>query len=151
MFCTKASPAITTLTLWSCWSPRIGRSRALRRPWSPSTRLLAYCSVQCQAAGSSSPSTAGVRRRRLVGDDLDRDDRRYADGPLEEAVGGLGVATRGHEHVDDLPGLVDRAVDVAPPAGDPHVGLVDLPAVNDAMTAGPGRLGQQRVNRCTHQ
>jgi hypothetical protein len=55
----------------------------------------------------------------LVGDDLDRDDRRYADGPLEEAVGGLGVARRGHEHVDDLPGLVDRAVDVAPPAGDP--------------------------------
>jgi hypothetical protein len=119
MFCTKVCPAITTLTLWSCWSPRIGRSRALRRPWSPSTRLLAYCSVQCQAAGSSSPSTAGVRRRRLVGDDLDRDDRRYADGPLEEAVGGLGVAARGHEHVDDLPGLVDRTVHIPPSPSDP--------------------------------
>jgi hypothetical protein len=46
--------------------------------------------------------------------------------------------------VDELPGLVDRAVDVAPAAGDPHVGLVDLPAVTDAMTAGPGRLGQQQ-------
>jgi hypothetical protein len=47
------------LALWSCWSARIGRSRVLRRPGSASTRLLAYCSVQCQAAGSSSPSTAG--------------------------------------------------------------------------------------------
>jgi hypothetical protein len=65
--------------------------------------------------------------------------------------GGLGVATRGHEHVDDLPELVDRPVDVASPTGDPHVGLVDLPAVTDAMAAGPGRLGQQRGNRWTHR
>jgi hypothetical protein len=47
------------------------------------------------------------------------------------------------EYVDDLAELVDRAVDVAPPTGDPHVGLVDLPAVSHQVPAGPGNLGQQ--------
>ena len=36
-----------TLALRSCLRPRIGRSRAFSRPWSASTRLLAYCSVRC--------------------------------------------------------------------------------------------------------
>jgi hypothetical protein len=31
-FCTNACPAITIPTLWSCLSPRIGRSRAFSRP-----------------------------------------------------------------------------------------------------------------------
>jgi hypothetical protein len=48
-----------TLALRSCLSPRIGRSRDFKRPWSASTRLLAYCSVRCQAAGSSSSSRTG--------------------------------------------------------------------------------------------
>ena len=48
-----------TLALRSCLSPRIGRSRDFKRPWSASTRLLAYCSVRCQAAGSSSSSWTG--------------------------------------------------------------------------------------------
>jgi hypothetical protein len=43
-----------------------------------------------------------------------------------------------------LPELVDRSVDIAPPAGDLDIGLVDLPAVADGMAAGPGGLGQQR-------
>jgi len=38
-------------------SPRIGRSRRFSWPWSASMRLLAYCSVRCQAAGASSSST----------------------------------------------------------------------------------------------
>jgi hypothetical protein len=41
-----------------------------------------------------------------------------ADGALEEPAGRCRVPPRGHEHVDDLPELVDRAVDIAPPAGD---------------------------------
>src|SRR5215207_8809053 len=57
-FCTNACPAITILALRSCLSPRIGPSRAFSRPWSASTRLLAYRSVRCKAAGSSS-STIG--------------------------------------------------------------------------------------------
>ena len=59
-------------------------------------------------------------------------------------MGGLGVPARGDKHVDDLPELVDRAVHVAPPAGDLHIGLVHLPAVTDGVAAGPGSLGQQR-------
>jgi len=54
--------------------------------------------------------------------------RGRGDGPLEAPSGCGGVATRGHEHVEDLAGLVDRAVDVAPLAGDLAVDLVDLPA-----------------------
>jgi hypothetical protein len=50
----------------------------------------------------------------------------------------------GDEHVDDLAELVDRAVDVAPPAGDLHVGLIDPLTVPDRVAAGPGGLGQQR-------
>jgi hypothetical protein len=79
----------------------------------------------------------------LVGHNFHRDDRRGADGLLEEALGGVRVATRGDERVDDLPELVDRAVNVAPLASHLHVGLVDLPAVPDGMPAGPGGVGQQ--------
>jgi hypothetical protein len=46
-----------------------------------------------------------------------------------------------HRDVDDLAELVDRAVDVPPPTGDLHVGLVDLPAITNSMPTGPGRLG----------
>jgi hypothetical protein len=59
-------------------------------------------------------------------------------------MGCLGVAPRGDEDVDDLPELVDGAVDVAPLTGDLHVRLVHLPAISDAMSAGPGGVGQQR-------
>jgi hypothetical protein len=58
-FWTNAWPAMIALALRSRLRPRIGRSRAFKRPWSASTRLLAYCSVRCHAAGSSSSSTTG--------------------------------------------------------------------------------------------
>jgi len=41
-----------------------------------------------------------------------------------------------------LPELVDRAVDVAPLAGDLEIGLVDLLAIADGVAAGPGGLGE---------
>src|SRR6266498_267671 len=59
MFWTKAWPAITTLAPRSVLSPRIGRKRRFSWPWSASSRLLAYCSVRCQAAGATSSSTLG--------------------------------------------------------------------------------------------
>jgi hypothetical protein len=59
-------------------------------------------------------------------------------------MGCLGVAPRGDEDVDDLAELVDGPVDIPPPASDLHIGLVDLPAIADAVAAGPGGLGQQR-------
>jgi hypothetical protein len=54
------------------------------------------------------------------------------------------VAPRGDEHVDDLAELVDRPVHIAPPPGDLHIGLVDLPAISNTMPARPSSLGQQR-------
>ena len=48
----------------SIFSPRIGRSRALSRPWSASHRLFSYCPVLWKAAGISSSITfakAGAR------------------------------------------------------------------------------------------
>ena len=58
----------------------------------------------------------------------------------EEPAGGRGISPSGDEHVDDLAELVDRAVDVAPLAGDLHIGLVDLPAVTDGVPARPSGL-----------
>ena len=55
----KAWPAVTALAPASVFSPRIGRRRRFSCPWSASTRLFAYRSVRCHAAGSSSSSTLG--------------------------------------------------------------------------------------------
>jgi hypothetical protein len=58
-FCMNATPAMITCAVRSVRNPRIGRSRCLRRLWSASIRLLAYCSTWCQAAGTSSSRTRG--------------------------------------------------------------------------------------------
>jgi hypothetical protein len=60
-------------------------------------------------------------------------------GPLEEAPGGPRVPPCGHEHVNNL---VERAVDIAPLAGDVGIGLFDLSASPDGLSAGSGSLGQ---------
>ena len=39
--------------------------------------------------------------------------------------------------------LIDRPVDVAPFAGDFHVGLVDVPTVTDRVPARSGRVGEE--------
>jgi hypothetical protein len=78
----------------------------------------------------------------VVGDDLNRSDLGGADGPLEELAGSLGVPAWGDEHINDLAGLVDRPVHVAPPTRHLDVGLVDLPAVPGPVAARPCGLGQ---------
>jgi hypothetical protein len=40
--------------------------------------------------------------------------------------------------------LVDRPVEVDPPAGDLHVRLVDVPPVPDPVPTEPGRVGEHR-------
>ena len=45
---------------------RIGRSRAFNRPWSASTRLLAYWTVLCNASGASSPMALASAAARSV-------------------------------------------------------------------------------------
>ena len=65
-------------------------------------------------------------------------------GAGEEAAGGGGVPVLGQQHVDDLPVLVDRLVQVALPAGDLDVDLVDEPAVAGGVPEGASGVGEQR-------
>jgi hypothetical protein len=61
----------------------------------------------------------------------------------EEPSRGPGVSPCRDVDVDDLAVLVDRPVDVAPPASDLHIGLIDVPPVADRVLARSGRIGQQ--------
>ena len=51
------------------------------------------------------------------------------------------IAARGHEPVNDLAELIDRAIHVAPLTSD--LGFVDLPAAADGVPARAGGLGEQ--------
>ena len=62
----KAWPRMITRAVRSVLRPRIGRNRALSRPWSHSTRLLAYCSVLCLALGNRSAMTYANAAARSV-------------------------------------------------------------------------------------
>src|ERR1019366_1586893 len=53
------------------------------------------------------------------------------------------VTLLGHEHVDDLPVLVNGPVDVSPGTGDLHIRLIDEPVTTHAMAAWPGRVDEQ--------
>ena len=58
---------LTGLAVRSVFKPRIGRSLAFNRPWSHSTRLLAYLIVLCNAWGSNSSITfANVAARSVM-------------------------------------------------------------------------------------
>jgi hypothetical protein len=82
--------------------------------------------------------------RRPIGGDLDGPDLARADGPLKEPPGSRGISPSGDEHVDDLPELVDRTADIAPPPGDPHLRLVHRPAISHGVATRSGSLSQQR-------
>ena len=82
-------------------------------------------------------------RSGLVGGDLDRR-RPVPQGSDEEPAGGGGVPLLGQQHVDDLPVLVDRAVEVPPPPGHLDVGLVDEPPVSGGVPERSGGVGEQR-------
>ena len=140
---------MTTLALRSCLSPRIGRSQAFSRPWSHSTPLLAYWSVRCQAAASSASSTAGYAGARSVVTSTGR--TLVESMACLKPVGGVSVSSGGHEHVDDLAELVDRAVHIAPLPGDLQVGLIDLPAVAPRCRQGRAASASSGVNRWTQR
>src|ERR687894_1116890 len=82
--------------------------------------------------------------RGLVGGDLHRDDSRGGQCPGEETPSRGTISPCGYVHVDDLPELVDRPVDVAPATRHFDVGLVDPPAVADPVPARACRLCEQR-------
>jgi len=102
---------------------------------------LAYWSVRCRRW--QQVLQHGRVDRRLIGGDLDGRDLGRADGLVEEPTGGLGVSARGDEHVDDLPELVDRAVDIASAPSHLHICLVHRPSIPDGVSTWPGSLGQQ--------
>src|SRR5262249_35621309 len=116
-------------------SPRIGCSRALSRPWSASIALFAYRSVTCRAAGAASSSTRGIDRR-PIGGDLDRR-QPLLQRTSEEAARGRGITPPGDQHVDHLPVLIDRAIQVAPATGDLDVRFVHEPPTPGGVPSRP--------------
>jgi hypothetical protein len=78
-----------------------------------------------------------------VGGHLDRSGR-YGERTLEEPAGRFPVTSFACVHVDDLPELVDRPVQVAPLAVNFHIGFVDLPSVAGHVPAGSGDLDERR-------
>ena len=67
-----------------------------------------------------------------------------AESAFEEPAGRRGVPLFGQQHVDDLPELVDRPIQVPPPASDLHIGLIHEPPIPDRVPTRPGGLGEQR-------
>ena len=78
-----------------------------------------------------------------VGDDLGRG-RPVLKGAGEESPDGRQVSLLGDQHVDHLPELVDRPVQINPPPGNLDVGLIYKPAITWRMSARSCRLDQQR-------
>jgi hypothetical protein len=97
----------------------------------------------CQAAGPSLVEHARIRGC-PVGDDLDRRHTSGFPGVLEEPAGRLAVPATRRVQVDDLRELVDRSIQVHPPAGDFHIRFIHVPPVADPVPAEPGRVGRQR-------
>jgi hypothetical protein len=56
--------------------------------------------------------------------------------------GGIRVPTHRHEHVDNLPILVDRPVHIPPHAVDLHIRFIDEPAVTRRVPGEPGGVGE---------
>jgi hypothetical protein len=61
----------------------------------------------------------------------------------EELAGGRQIPFLRHQHVDDLPELINRAVQVDPPTGNLDVGFIGEPATTRGVSARPGCLDQQ--------
>ena len=132
-----------TLAERSCLRPRIGPQPRLE------TAMIGLDPVVGVSVGAMPckwQQLLQYRRvhRRPIGGDLGGPELGRADGPLKEPPGSRGISPRGDEHVDDLPELVDRAIEVAPLPGDPHLGLVHRPAISHGVATRSGSLGQQR-------
>jgi hypothetical protein len=76
-----------------------------------------------------------------VGSDLDRG-RATLQRPDEECPRSRAVAVFADQHINDLAVLVDRPVQVGPPAGGLCVGLIDKPSVARRMPRGASGLDE---------
>ena len=65
-------------------------------------------------------------------------------GSGEKPAGGRQVPLLRHQHVDDLPDLVDRAVEGDPPPGNLDIRFISEPPVTRGVPAGACRINQQR-------
>ena len=69
----------------------------------------------------------------------------------EEATRGCQIPLLRDQHIDGLAELVDRPVQVDPPADDFDVRLIHEPPVPRSVPARPRGVDEQRVNRCTQR
>ena len=81
--------------------------------------------------------------RCLVGDDLGRG-RPVLECAGKESPGRRQVPLRGRQHVDHLPTLVDRPVQIHPPSGDLEIRFVNEPAISRDVSARPARVDEQQ-------
>jgi hypothetical protein len=79
---------------------------------------------------------------RAISADLDRG-QPVTKGAGEESTSGGQIPLLGDHDVDDLPELIDRSVQIDPPAADLDVRFVDKPAITGGVPAGSGRINQQ--------
>ena len=86
-----------------------------------------------------------------VGDNLRRRRFGYGQRSLEERPCRHAVPLGRDVHVDDLPVLVDGAVDIAPPAADLDVRFVDPPAIAYRPPEGLAASAHSGVKRCTQR
>jgi len=121
----------------------MGRSRALSRPWSGLDPVVRVGHGDVLGGGQELVEHPRGRRRprALV---TSAGGVELGQRPGEEPAGRFLVPFWRHQHVDDLAELIDRPVQVPPPAEHLHIGLVDEPAAPRGVPAGPGRLGEQR-------
>jgi hypothetical protein len=62
----------------------------------------------------------------------------------KESASGRQIPLLGDQHVDDLPILVDRPIQIDPATGDFDISLIDIPLITRRVPTGPGRINQQR-------
>jgi hypothetical protein len=66
------------------------------------------------------------------------------EGVGKELASGRQIPFLGDQHVDDLPILVDRPIQIEPATGDFDISLIDIPPITRRVPTGPGRINQQR-------
>jgi len=137
----NACPALITRAPRRHFRPRIGRSRDFRRLWSDSMGVIRVFLHDMAGGGHQVIQYSWVGGR-TVGAHLGRS-RAVPQRAGEEPAGGRQISFLRDQHVDDLPELVDGAVQVNPPTGDLDVGFIGEPAIARGVSARPSRVDQQ--------
>jgi hypothetical protein len=73
------------------------------------------------------------------------------EGVGKELASGRQIPLLRDQHVDDVPILVDRPIQIDLATGDFDISLVDIPLITRRVPAGPGRINQQRGEPLHHR